>query len=433
MTFWNDLLGDVRKGFGLPETIDPNHEYVYCTGEFGLHQYWYRDRFGNYWLYSNAPEGHKDYDPHAGEAIIDPDQPMPHSAPEFFTQDRLKRNQAVPSEANVHENAEYSESDLRNIWKEMYQAPDGQPRYIYLDKDIRENLDLWVQHQLRVVDAVIPKYRKFANNLFQSSHPKDKVFGAILMLVDQGCFTVEELISAEVSDLEFVDQTVLLLGRKFLCDLPFYDFMTSIKGARDPQETLFQLNTIYGKSQIGLNHINSFFAAMRVSPIFLLYWNASQMFSRISHRLAAEQVPPDQIRRLALDEVGMALNLGEDADCLVDIRLQDVIEENYHSLGKSFARVSGDSLGVFVVLSDLTSRKPDELQFSMWIHTEPMHQSTPQEDEALEAELEQAHAVAEAQKNPEQQAEGIGPSPTGEGASPAPGDGPAPPAGKEGE
>jgi hypothetical protein len=424
---------DVAKGFGLPETIDPNHTYVYRTGEYGLYQYWYQDRFENYWLYTNAPVDSEDYDQHAGEAMISPDQPMPHTSPEFFNQDGQKRNVAVPAEANLQENGNYNPSDLRNIWKEVYQAPDGHPRYVYLDKDIRENPDMWVQNQLRVVDAMVPKYRQFANNLFQGSHPKDKVFGAILMLVDQGCYSVEELLHAEVSDLEFVDQTVVLLGRKFICDLPFYDFMTSLKGTREPSEPLFVLNTVYGKNQIGLNHMASFFAGMRVSPVFLMYWNASQMYSRIVHRLAAEQVPAEELKERAMQEVSLAMNLGEEADCMVDIRLQDVVEQNYNSLGKSFARLTSDPLGVFVVLSDLTSRKPDELQFSMWIHTEPMHQTTPEEEMQLEAELGQAHEEAEAEKNPEAQPEGMGPKPSGEGASPAPGEGEAASAGQEGE
>lgn len=395
----------IKAGFGLPESVDPNHKYIYRTGEFGLYQYWYQDRFENYWLYTNAPVDSDEYDQHGGEAMIDPDQPMPHTAPEHFTGDGQKRNVAIPAEANLQENGSYNARDLRNIWKEVYQAPDGHPRYVYLDKDIRENPDLWVQNQMRVVDAVVPKYRQFANNLFNASHPKDKIFGVILMLVDQGCYSVEELLSAEVSDLEFIDQTIVLLGRKFICDLPLYDLMTSLKGGREDSDPLFVLTTVYGKKQIGLNHMASFFAGMRVSPVFLMYWNASQMYSRIVHRLAAEEVPAEEMKERAMQEVSLAMNLGEEADCMVDIRLQDIIEQNYESLGKSFSRLRSDPLGVFVVLSDLTSRKPDELQFSKWIHTEPMHQVTPEEEMQLEEALGDAHDQAEDEKDPEEQAD----------------------------
>ncbi|MHA2068141.1 MAG: hypothetical protein ACXABY_27585, partial [Candidatus Thorarchaeota archaeon] len=56
---------EVSKGI-FPDLIDPNHEYVFKTGEYGIYDYWYRDQRGNYWKYSNAPEDHADFDEKAG-------------------------------------------------------------------------------------------------------------------------------------------------------------------------------------------------------------------------------------------------------------------------------------------------------------------------------------------------------------------------------
>lgn len=388
---------DITKGFGLPETIDPNHEYIYRSGEYGLYSYWYKDGFGNYWLYTNAPEGHPDFDEHAGEAMVDPNQPLPHSSPEYFTSDGFKRNQAVPVSAEPKENPDYNPMDSRNIWSEVYQSGDGSMRYVYLDTDVRESLDLWVQHQLRVVDSVVGKFRKYAGSLFESNHPKDKVFGAVMMLVDQGCYEVEELIGATVADIQFIDQTVLLLGRKFVCDIQLYDFLTSLVGSRDPSEPLFMLNTIYGKNHIGFHHIHSLFESVRVSPKFLLSWHASHMYSRIVHRLSTQQVPPEQMEEVALDELQAALNAEEDVSWLVDQKVKTALSDAYEqSVIKSLSRVQVDDYGVFVVLSDLTVKKPDELQFSVWLHSTPMHDATPEEEEAVQMDFEAADAEAEA-------------------------------------
>ena len=63
----------------------------------------------------------------------------------------------------------------------------------------------------------------YATELFQGQHPKDRVTGALLFLVDQGYYSPEELVGATVGDLEFIDQTVRLLGRRLVCDIAFPD------------------------------------------------------------------------------------------------------------------------------------------------------------------------------------------------------------------
>ncbi|NJL53714.1 hypothetical protein HC928_00315 [bacterium] len=203
---------------------DLTHEYIFKSGEYGtMYQYWYRDRAGNYYRYTNAPTDNPDFEPFFGAQLMDPEQPLPEKNPEFFTEEGYKRHMALPGQVKAERNPSYSQNDQRNIWFEVY-LRGGKQNYVYLDADIKENLDLYVQNQLRVVDASIVRYRAFATQLFTGQHIKDRLTGAILMLVDQGFYEVEELVNATVGDVEFVDQAVMFLGRKFVCDLAFLDF-----------------------------------------------------------------------------------------------------------------------------------------------------------------------------------------------------------------
>jgi hypothetical protein len=452
---------EVKKAVGLPETIDPNHEYVYKSGEYGLYSYWYKDMMGNYWKYTNAPKEHKDYDKYGGEALMDPQQPMPHTAPEYFTPSGSKRHMAVPDGMETAENPSYDPTDAKNIWFEMFTNKDGENRYVYLDSDIKENLDLWVQHQLRVVDVGILNLRQYANSLFNGKHPKDRITGAILILLDQGLFTAEELVEAQVGDVEFVDQTVSLLGRKFVPDIPFYDFITSLTLEREDEDPLFEYDTVHGRQPPGLRYIYSVCASVFVSPHFLLYWHASHMFSRILNRLAIQRVPAKEAEGRAYAELANILTTEADVVHLVDVRVKDLLLDNYEAnlegdledaappgmseeqptpevepppsdegaaapegeVAKSLARAQDDKFGVLTIFSDLAEQRGDEAQFSAWLHAEPLHEVTPEEqlmiDEAVAEKME-----SEAPEDGEGVAEGEG------GEKPA-AEEPTSPAGKE--
>lgn len=428
---------DLNKAFGLPENIDPNHTYIYRSGEYGIFEYWYQDLTGNYWRYTNAPEGDDDHDELAGEAMLDPNQPMQHTAPQFYTERGLKRNVAVPQTAQIQPNLEYDSNSARRIWAETYLSEDGVPRYTYLDKDIRENLDLWVQQQLRNTDAGLLAYRQYAVKLFNSQHPKDRIFGVILMLVDQAYYEPYEIIQATVADLEFINDTVLLLGRKFISDPDLLDFLTSLKGDRDPSSPLFVLDTVYGNNPIGKRHVYSVFAAVKVSPHFLLYWHSNHLFSKIVHRLQTEKVDVDDVLELALNELARTLSTTSDVRYLVDVKVKEALLNNYatameeaeeepelppeeeeeaeapeegdeETVEKSLSRVQGDDLGVAVVHSDFGGRDEAEMEFSLWLHAEPMHDITPEEEAVIEAHLAdmQASEEEESEEEPEQSEEG---------------------------
>ncbi len=416
-----DEFEPVEKAVGLPESIDPGHEYVYRSGIYGIYVYWYKDMAGNYWKYTNAPEGHADHDQHAGEAMLAQDQPLPHLNAEFFTEEGKKRHMAVPMGMEVARNPQYNPKDPRNTWFELYKSEDGEARYIYLDADIKENLDLWVQQQLRVVDVGMLNYRQYANVLFNGQHPKDKITAAILMLVDQGLYDPEELADATVKDIQFIDQTVKLLGREFVCDIPFYDFLTSLVGDRSKPDPLFELDTVHGRNSIGYNYLYAVFQSLSVSPKFLLYWHASHMFSRILNRHALQQTPAKKVEKIAFKELSRALTAAEDVRYLVDVKLRDVLLENYEGsiVEKSLKRKKDEGYGVMQVFSDLTSRRGDEKQFSDWLHAEPLHDLSPAEQVAVDEYL-QGKEEEEATEQQEEQTEG---EQGAEQATPAPPEG----------
>lgn len=404
---------NLNKSVGLPEKLDPNHSYVYKSGAYGIYSYWWKDTGGNYWKYTNASEESIDFDPLAGSPLIDPDQPMPHNAPAFFTQAGVKRNVAVPPDAQIEENKGYAPDDPMNIWMERYKGADGVVRYVYRDSDVRENLDLWMQQQLRLADAGLLPFRQYAVKLFNSPSEKDKVFGVILMLVDQGHYSPYDLINASVGDLEFTDITVKLLGRKFLCDVPLIDYLSTLKKDRDPSAPLFEIQTRSGKNPITTRHLYSLFFAMKIPPEQLLYLHANQIFSRIIHRMLSEGVDPSEVMERAMNELSRTLGAAENVEYLIDAKVKRTLMNNYKEtssesptpgadqapdaqqepeqpVAKSFAVAPTDDFGVPFVYSNLSNRRPDELEFSQWLHAEPLHMITDAEEQQMQDQLANA-------------------------------------------
>ena len=386
---------DLHKGI-LPDLVDPEHSYVFKSGEFGLYDYWYIDGAHNYWRYTNAPEGDPDFCPDLGVPLMSKDQPMPAENPQFFTAEGRKRSQAVPPDLLAEENEEYNPLDPKNIWYEVYERETDR-RYIYLDSDVRENVDLWVQYQLRITDANVPSLRNYALEKFNSFQVKDKVVGAIIMLMDQGLYELEELIEATVSDLSFIDKTVKLLGRKFICDPDFLDFLTSLLGDRDPSAPLFMVTSIQGEGKVGKKYLASVLRFLKVSPAYLLSWHASHIYSRVLNRLSFEDVDPDEVDGMALSEVKRTFGTQKDLQYLVDSKLRNILLANYGTeVAKSIVpRVESDEYTTLTVFSDLVGRRQDEIEFSTWLHAQPMHDITPEEQAEVEASVA---AAAEAEE-----------------------------------
>ena len=392
---------NLSKAVTLPEGQDSSHDYVYRSGEYGpYYLYWYKDRAGNYVRYSNAPKASPDHNPFLGEPIIEQDQPFITTAPQFFTPEGWKRSTAPPNGVETSPNPEYSKLDAAKIWFEKY-AQGGKERYIYLDSDIKENVDLYVQYYLRVTDANLTAYRKYASSLFNQLHLKDRMTGCILMLVDQGLYSVEELANAAVADIVFIDRTVKLLDKKLVPDEAVFDFLTSLVGERDPSSPLFELDTLYGKLPMGVHYLYSVFSTVRVSPKFLHFWHSSHYFSRIVNKLAAFGTPKEDVEAIAFQELAEILNTQDNVRCCVDYRLRDTLMTNYaESMAKAVTRDTTDNYAVFRVVSDLVSRSGDELEFSTWLQDTPIHG-------AGTAEPDEEPEVVEPEPDAEEEDEGV--------------------------
>lgn len=422
------MIEDLFKSYGLPETIDPTHQYIYKTGEHELYRYWYRDMLGNYWEYTNAPKGHPDFFEFGGEAILVAEQPMYHSSPQFFTEEGYKLNIGIPDGVESQRNENYDPTNHSSIWFSVYKSKQGLIRFVYLDSDVRENLDLWVQQQLRIVDAGISAYRKYASDLFVSGNEKDKVIGTVLMLLDQGLYGLEELIFAAYEDLEFIDNTVKLLGRKFVCDPDMLDYLTMLKSEVEPGGPLFYTETMRGKEPLGMRHISAILMGLKMSDTFLKHWHANHLFSRIVHRLSLQQVPPEEVEELALNELSRVFATPEDISFLIDYKLRDTLISNYEiqdveqikeemdteeqgdteeaDVQKSLSHVSSDDFGVNQVWSDLTTKRADEREFSSWLQNEPLHEVSPKEEELVqEAQEMAAQEMAAQEDEPEEEEE----------------------------
>ena len=100
--------------------------------------------------------------------------------------------------------------------------------------------------------------------------------------------------------------------------------------------------------------------------------------------------------------------------------------EEEEPVEKSLIRVASDDFGIATVWSDLTSRRPDEQEFSVWLHATPLHDIS--EEEQIEIE-EQLGAQKEEAEQPEEEAgeEGAVKEPAGT----APAEGELPPTGEE--
>lgn len=399
----------VTKSFSLPETIDPNHTYVYRSGFGGLYRYWYVDQGGNYWEYTNAPEDSPEFESSLGPAILVAEQATPTTAPQFYAKNGKKLHAGVPQGVEIQYNGSYNPHDPEEVWYGVYDDPEtGAPMIVYLDADIRENPELMVQYGVRLADSGITQYRSYANYLYTSANLKDKVVGAFLMLVDQGMYSPKELTRATVGDVVFIDSTVKLLGRKFVCDTDFYDFITSIVAGRDDTDVLFKVDTHLGEEPLGDGYVSSLFYSMRMEPDNMLVWAANCAFVRIVHRLLLQQTPADIIEERAYEELSQTFSTVDDLRYMIlsglhtrlidnyELAMEEAVaaqgslddeeaveaideqqeapQEGVEDVVKSIAAVDTDSFGVATVTTSLKGMRDFENNFSQWLHYEPMHQ-----------------------------------------------------------
>ncbi len=366
-------LAMICKSQGLPADADPQHTYSHRTGSYGDYTYHYSDPLGNYWKYTNAPGDNAHHDPVKGEPMISEDQPMPHTAPEFFASTGHKRHMAVPTGSPVQQNPAYNPEDPQNLWFEKFKHPmTGQEHFTYLDKDVKENPNLYIQHNLRLVDAGMLKYRMLANKLYLSGHQRDVCIGVLLFLMDQAFFDLEELRTMTVGDLTFVGTTVILGDRKFTCDYKLYYTLTKLVANREASQPLLFQQTAQGLRPLGKYLLNSIFDRLGFRPQFLKYWHATQLYSTIVHRLVETGYQDSDLDKQALKELAAYMHTTADVTHFVDSKVRDTLTK-IASEAPMLKSLVADKYGVPYVRTDLVERTPDEQAFSVWLHAAPMH------------------------------------------------------------
>lgn len=394
-------MSELKKAFGLPESVDPSHVFVFRTGEYGVYDYMYKDNFGNYYKYTNAPKDDPSYDPHAGDAILLEDQPSMAASPEFYDPKTMHRlTLAIPADAtDVIQNEAYSPDDPERIWHTMYTSAKGDSRYVYVETDVIENFDLWATHLLRLTDSTLTPYRKYVASLFLSENVKDRIVAAILILADQGMLEPNDLVQLTVGDVEYIDKTIKVLGRKLVPDPELLDFFLSITVGRNKNESLFLIKTAYGERPIGVRHIYSILKFLKVNSHALLSWHVSQAYTRIMARLVANKVPFEDAEVQAFAEIAGMLSSVSDVSTLVSGVVRTTVEDNYAiALSEAHAKedtneesegevrppswatwptsityAASDNFGALLVFSGLSSKTPEELEFSRWLHAIPLH------------------------------------------------------------
>lgn len=437
-------LDVIAKAMGLPFDADPSHTYSYRSGEYGDYRFWWVDNLGNYWLYTNAPADHVHNDPRKGEPFIVADQPMPHTAPEFFTQEGLKRHMAVPGDVLTEVNAAYNVADPYNTWYESYpNAETGEVQYIYLDKDVKEDPTLYVGYNLRIADSNIPHFRSIVSKMFAENGSKSKIIATILMLMDQGVFDIESLLEASVGDLLFIGDTVRLLNRKLVCDEELYNFLMSLKAQRPNDVPLFLISTTSGLKKVGKHHISAVLDYFRISPPHLQSWHCSQKYVKTYARLMAEGnfADPMACDRAAIEEVADALGIDADITAYVNPQVRVQVMTNFldpaavaelitpqdedeptdkqmaeeaetneaaddkaegkepapEPVKKSLEADSSipDQYGLVQINSQLENYTSQETVFSEWLHTQPLHLTGILPEASLWDDVEQPEETTE--------------------------------------
>jgi hypothetical protein len=164
-----------------------------------------------------------------------------------------------------------------------------------------------------------------------------------------------------------------------------------------------------GEGKLGVKHLASIFKYLRVSPAYLLSWHASHIYSRIINRLSFEDFDPDEVDGETLSELKRVFGTQKDLQYLVDPKLRDLLLENYGTtIQKSIVpRIDADDYTSLTVFSDLVGRRDDEIEFSTWLHAQPMHDISPEEQAEVDAAVAASNEEA-AEEEGGEEAEGAG-------------------------
>ena len=350
--------------------IDPTHKYVGTTGSPGLLQFWFMDKKGDYWEYTNAPEGSEDFDELYGPTMMVRDQPFPSSNPEFFSVEGIKLSNGVPEDSESSFNDNMDLAVRSNCWYAQY-TKDDVIYYTYYDKLVKEEPTLNFRINHRKTAASVVRLRKYYSNRFKLDSVYDKAISSILALVDQGHFVLEDLLQATVADFRVQDNSVFLLDKALVCSTELFEFLSLLSSNKGQEDPLFSTMTIHGVRPVSYSQVKSILNTLGVQTDFLFVWRVSQAYSSIFDRNKRSFDTYEEVHGATMVELNNSFNTLIEAHYYLDPQVVSYVNLAYtESLAKAVMSVSGVS-SVDVSLSRL---RESEQVFNDWLFSTPIHE-----------------------------------------------------------
>lgn len=343
--------------------VDPTHTYIGYTRTGPIKTFWYKDLSENYVKYTNAPDGHKDFDESLGVAVYVKNQPSIEDRPRLYLNGK-KLHREIQEGAGVSLNDAYDPLEYHLVWYAI--LLDG--TFIYLDSDVRENLFLHVPYRFRTTLANSVKLRELYAQLLTTENSRDHILGLLLALVDQGHFSVDELLGAKVKDAKIVGDTAVILKRKVRLDKACTAAL-SVLLDEEPGQPLFRDETLNGVEAMSREVVYRTFEFVGVDPSYLFMWHATRIFSLAANRVSAMTKKPANVTAIADAEVSAyfgrkdAINY---VDNMVRMKVQDVTSHLSESVEKALPD------GVPVVVSNFNLSEEDE-ELKNYVLRTPLH------------------------------------------------------------
>lgn len=393
----------VEKAMSLlqkDKNVPPDHKYSFMEGDDDHPRFFYKDARGNVLRYTNAPTGESDRANHHGDPRLHPSEPTFEKYPQYFTPDGRKLTRCPECEAEqVEWNSKYNRYDPSNLWAARWRdKKTGAYRYSYIHSDIRNVPKLQINQQNAIVDVRLPQLRNYYTELYHNSDKyKDQLTGIALALLDQGRCRAIELASLSGKDLQIEGSLVSLGNRKIYTDPELLTSFTIVQGNTPPDMPLFSV-PMQNKDKLdfairrrmGPHYWARVLDMQGISLLGLQTYHATMTFSREINRLLVQGVTNwDQAEQFAT--LVVAFEWGHDfsaepdplrildlvKELLVDPVVVSVLKRNAQAqgmIGRSGISPPQPSVQVPYVSMNLTTRLPEETEFSQWIHSAPVHE-----------------------------------------------------------
>lgn len=194
--------------------------------------------------------------------------PEVNTNPEYFNPEGKLLFRAPPDNVNVMWNTGYNKDNPRNMWAGKWFNPNTSgDEYTYLSEDIEGNEKLSLHTSLLHFSAKIKELRKEIQRLIGSSSVKDRTTGLILLMLDQGRYDLEYLLSLLPQEVEPVEPLTKLGYKTLYLDARTIDLLVEILGRAIPEVPIFHLPVKNDSDYrfIGVEYISKVLESLGVS------------------------------------------------------------------------------------------------------------------------------------------------------------------------